>query len=122
MQSTHDMEFRYGGRRLGSCFQYLLQGHGVGVVLRGVFAESAEPAAIHADIGVIDMAILIEIDTSAAFALVQDVSHPAEAKKVVAVIELHCLRHPQALASQDFVGNLFHSAEYDICFHGKKSP
>ena len=87
---------------LGGALQDLLVGHDVALFAAQVGAESAEGAAVDADVGRIEVRVDVVIGEIAVLALADDVGQFAEREQVGALVKENAVVEGQPLAGLDF--------------------
>ena len=114
VQSADHVDFGGSGRaRLGRLGQDLVEGQGVAPFFPAVFGKSAKGAAVDADIGVVDVAIDVEIDPVAVFAPVGRSRQLADGQQVVAAEQLKGFGIGNAGAVLDLGTQIFKQLDHD---------
>ncbi len=104
MKPPDDMKLRKGfAIVLMSVFHDLIKRHCIRTLVSVVFAKSAEPAFIDADIGMVDMPVVDIKSGISVYLLPHNIGHCAEPQKIVTFFENHPVFEPEPVARLYFL-------------------
>ena len=100
-------------------FPHLVERHGVGARVLGLFAERTETATRHADIGRIDVPVYVEVGYIAVQILAHEVGHVADSEQVRTAIESEAVFIIQPAPGENFIEDRLETLVVDYDFHVK---
>ena len=99
MQSADDVEFRDGfAPAFARAMPHFFERHGVGFGIAHALAERAQPAARHANVGRVDVAVDVEICGVAVHPLAHQIRHVAQRQNILVAIERNAIFERQPFA------------------------
>ena len=103
-------------------FPYLLEGHRVGFRILGPLAKRAQPAARHAHIGGIDVAVHVEVGDRPVQPLANEVGYIAERENVRAPVHRNAIVVAQTDAGFDLIQDRLQPAVFKHDLHREYPP